>query len=70
MVTPTPYSIPLSPSGETSTYYDYSNNDINNYLLTMETTLTIIAIAAAVVVVFLMIKFYKKATEMPNENPK
>jgi uncharacterized protein YoxC len=36
----------------------------------METTLTIIAIAAAVVVVFLMIKFYKKATDMPNENPK
>ena len=36
----------------------------------METTLTIIAITAAVVVVFLMIKFYKKATEMPNENPK
>ena len=36
----------------------------------METILTIIAIAAAVGVVFLMIKFYKKATEIPNENPK
>lgn len=36
----------------------------------METTLTIIAIVAAVVVVFLMIKFYKKATEMSNENLK
>lgn len=36
----------------------------------METTLTIIAIAAAAVVVFLLIKFYKKATQMPNEEPK
>ena len=36
----------------------------------MERTLTVIAIAAAAVVVFLLIKFYKKATQMPNEEPR
>ena len=36
----------------------------------METILTIVAVAAGIVVVVLLAKFYKKATEMPNEEPK
>ena len=36
----------------------------------METILTIVAIASGIVVVVLLAKFYKKAMEMPNENPK
>ena len=36
----------------------------------METFLTIVAIIAGIVVVILIAKFYKKATQMPNEEPK
>ena len=36
----------------------------------MQTLLTIVAIAAGIVVVVLLAKFYKKATQMPNEGPK
>ena len=36
----------------------------------METFLTIVAIAAGIVVVVLLAKFYKKATQMPNEEPR
>lgn len=37
---------------------------------TTETILTIVAIAAGIVVVVLLAKFYKKATQMPNEEPR
>lgn len=36
----------------------------------METILTIVAIAAGIVVVVLLAEFYKKATQMNNEEPR
>ena len=35
----------------------------------MQTFLTIVAIAAGIVVVVLLAKFYKKATQMPSQLP-